>query len=137
MLVRLNLHLELWSYLHVWVSLIVIVGPVDCFDSRLKNFDVVSWVISEALYQHIIKSMQVVHVHLKEVIASLSIALELFSVYKNIVYLSLSDEMHKFILGLGKTLLVLIAHVNICIDQILISEINLVSVKCHLIFFKI
>jgi hypothetical protein len=45
--------------------------------------------------------------------------------------------MHEFIFGLSKTLLVLVAHVSISVDQVLISEVDLVSVKSHLIFFKI
>jgi hypothetical protein len=79
----------------------------------------------------------VLHVHLQEIFTSLGIALELFSVHKHVVYLSLSNEVHEFIFGLRKTLLVLVAHIIGSIDQILISEVDLVSVKSHLIFLKI
>ena len=133
----MDLHLELWSDLHIWVHLVVVIGPIDSLNSRLENLDVITWVVSEALDQHIIKGVEVVHINLEEVLASLGIALELFSVDKNVVHLGLPNEMHEFIFGLSKTLLVLVAHVSVSIDQVLISEVNLVSVKSHLIFLKI
>ena len=81
--------------------------------------------------------MQVVHVHLQEVLSSLRVALELFSVHENVVHLGFPYEMHEFIFGLRKTLVVLVAHINVSVDQVLISEVDLVSVKSHLIFLKI
>ena len=80
--------------------------------------------------------MEMLHINFNEILASLGIALQLFSVNKNVVHLSLSDEMHEFIFGLRKTLLVLVAHVSVSVDQVLISEVDLVSVKSHLIFLK-
>lgn len=136
-LIRVDLYLELGGDLHVWVHLIVVIGPIDSLDGRLENLDVITWVVSEAFHQHVVEGVEVLHVHLQEVLSSLGIALELFSVYKNVVHLGLPDEMHKFVFGLGKTLLVLVAHVSVSIDQVLISEVNLVSVKSHLIFLKI
>ena len=79
--------------------------------------------------------MEMLHVDLEEILASLGISLELFSVHEDVVHLGLPDEVHEFVFGLRKTLLVLVAHIIIRIDQILISEVDLVSVKSHLIFF--
>ena len=133
----MNLYLELGRNFHVWVHLIVVIGPVNSFDGRLENFDVIAGVISEALDEHIIESVEVVHVHLQEVLSSLRVTLQLFSVHEHVIHLGFPDEMHEFIFGLSKTLLVLVAHVSISVDQVLISEVDLVSVKSHLIFFKI
>ena len=133
----MNLHLELGRNFHVWVHLVVVIGPINCFHCRLENLNVIAGVISEALNQYIVERMQVVHVHLQEVLSSLRVALELFSVHENFVHLGFPDEMHEFIFGLRKTLVVLVAHINVSVDQVLISEVDLVSVKSHLIFLKI
>ena len=132
----MNLHLELGRNFHVWVHLIIVIGPINCLDCRLENLNVIAGVISEALDEHIIESMQVVHVDLEEVLSSLRVALELFSIHEHVVHLGFPDEMHEFIFGLRKTLLVLVAHVSVSVDQVLISEVDLVSVKSHLIFLK-
>ena len=120
----------------MWVHLIVVIGPINCLDCRLENLNVIAGVISEALDEHIIESMQVVHVDLEEVLSSLRVALELFPIHEHVVHLGFPDEMHEFIFGLRKTLLVLVAHVSVSVDQVLISEVDLVSVKSHLIFLK-
>ena len=80
--------------------------------------------------------MEMLHVDLEEKLTSLGIALELFSVDEDVVHLGLTDEVHEFVFGLRKTLLVLVAHIIVGIDQILISVVDLVSVESHIIFLK-
>jgi hypothetical protein len=133
-LIGMNLNLESWGNLHIWVHLIVVISFVNNFNSRLENFDEIIWIISEIFHQDIVKSVKVLHVNFNKIFTPLSIALKLFSVNKNIVHLGLPDEMHEFIFGLSKTLLVCVTHVSLSVDQILISEVDLVSVESHLSF---
>jgi hypothetical protein len=81
--------------------------------------------------------MEMLHVNLEEVFAPLSIALQLFPIDKDIVDLGLPDEVHKLVLLLRQTLLVLVPQIVLGVYQILIGEVYLISVECHLIFLKI
>jgi hypothetical protein len=133
-LIGVNLNLESRGGLHIWVHLIVVIGFVYNFNSRLENFDEIIWIISEIFHQDVVKSVKVLHVNFDEIFTPLSITLKLFSVNKNIVHLGLPDEVHEFIFGLSKTLLVCVTHISLKVDQILVREVDLVSVESHLSF---
>ena len=127
-----DLHLELWGNLHVWIHLVIVVRPVDSLDGGLKDLNEIAWIVSETSDQHLIEGVEMLHLNFEEVLAPLRVTLELLSVDEGVVHLSLPDEVHELIFELSKTLLVLITHVVLGIDQILISEVDLISVECHL-----
>ena len=133
----MNLNLEFWRHLHVWVHLIIEIGSIDCFNSRLKNFDILGWAVSEIADQNIVKSVEMLHFDSEEVIASLRIGQQLVSVDESVVELSLSDEVHELILTLRQLRCVVVSLVLLVIYQILVSVIHLVAVESHLIIFKI
>ena len=54
-LITVNLQLELWARLHVCIVLIIVVDLVNCFDGRLENFDVLSWIRLKCIMKLLIK----------------------------------------------------------------------------------
>ena len=102
----MNLNLELWCWFKVWVIFIVEVILVDGLDSRLEHSDVVGRSVAELSNQRIVKCNKVLHVHAQKVLASLCIALELFSVDKGVPNLALPDEVHELVLDLSHFMLV-------------------------------
>ena len=102
----MKLNLELWCWFLVWIHFIVEVILIDGLDSRLEHFDVVGGFVAEHSDQRIVKCNKVLHLHAQKVLASLCIALELFSVDISVSNLALPDEVHKLVFNLSHFMLI-------------------------------
>lgn len=86
------------------------------------------WIRSEHLDEVVVEGLEVLHLNLKGVMASLSVVLELVSVNVRVQDLGLSDKMHEFVLCFGKGgPLVVVAVVGL-VDEMLVTNVDLFSV---------
>ena len=120
----MELNLELRCWFKVWVSFIVEVVLVDGFDSGLEHLDEVVGPVAELGDQGIIEGYKVLHVHAQKVLASLCIALELFSVDIGASNLALPDEMHELVFNLSHFIVIVaLLMVLSSVDQLLVCVI--------------
>ena len=91
------------------------------------------WIRSEHLDEVVVECLEVLHLNLKGVMASLSVVLELVSVNVCVQDLGLSDKMHEFVLCFGPNRqgrtgpLVVVAVVGL-VDEMLVTNVDLFSV---------
>jgi len=124
-----HLNLKFGAFFHfniIWLKNFGIVNNLGC---ALESFHQFTGSILEFLDEPIIKCLQLCHINLKEVIASLSIISQLFSININVVLLRFPDKVHELVLGvmLIQSIIVMLYFV---VDQVLICVINSFSFKC-------
>jgi hypothetical protein len=124
----LNLYLEFWRWIEVWVGLIIEVSPVNGFDSCLEHLNVILWIRSEHLDEVVIETLEMFHLNFQRVQASLSVVLELVSVDEGILDLGLPHEMHEFVLGINQGGALEVLSVVRLVDEVLVTHVNLFTV---------
>jgi hypothetical protein len=92
------LNLKFGAFFHfniIWLKNFGIVNNLGC---ALEGFHQFTGSILEFLDEPIIKCLQLCHINLQEVIASLSIISQLFSININVVLLRFPDKVHELVL---------------------------------------
>lgn len=124
----MNLYLEVGTWLHVWIHLIVVVDSVDGLDGLLEDFDIFNWTVPEDGDKLIVEGNEVLHFDFQVIVASLSIVFKLFSIDIDISYLGLSDKVHELVLSLEESVFVVLTASWVMIDEVLVRAVDCIAV---------